>query len=188
MWALWAGGVLLGLLALPQALSGCRGPRRAQLIRQLAAKWGPVFGVPSFVIVSIASVESDFRPTCVNRSKRASSRGGAWGATGLTLTTAEGIADRLASHSSPEIRRIAQGWDRRGEGLLDPTRAVVFAASYLGALWREFGNFRDVAAAYHQGAGKVREVLSRGGVIPDDLPPIGREYVARALAAREEVA
>lgn len=158
------------------------GPKQQGLILALAQKWGPVFGAPVPLIMTIADIESSFRPGVKNTNARAMKLGGAWGAMAMTLSTAKSVATRLRSHDNPQVTLTLAKWDGTGPGLLNPDVNVMMGAHELG---RDYAEFKDpflAAGAYHQGRGKIRELLKAGRPIPDDLPPFGKQYVTKAIA------
>lgn len=186
-----AGGLVLYMgprdsLSLARSALGDRGVPIPQIVAQLAARWGPIFGVNAQTILAICQIESAFRPGAANAE--AVTQGGAWGLMQQTLTTARGNVAALRSHASPDVRATVATFDGTGTSLLDPNLNVCLGAYQLGELGKKFGgNFAHVAAGYHQGAGKVSSVLAAGGTIPESLPPKGKTYVTRALAAREAI-
>ena len=100
-----------------------------------------------------------------------------------TYVTARGHAAQLATVADATVRATMARWKGRPSDLLDPDICAMFAAKQLGELTREFADFPLVAGAYHQGAAKIRAVVAAGGTVPDDLPPLGKIYVTRAIAA-----
>lgn len=180
LWDLWAESQL------PEA--GCSGARQPELVRTLANRWGPVFGAPERVLIVLARIESGWRPSCYNMSPRALLRGGAWGLVQQTLDTAKGHAAALAKSSHPQVTATMAKWDGTGRCLLDPDLNMMFAARQVGALAGEFGpSLALIAAGYHQGAGKVRQMIRDGQPIPEQLPPNGKQYVTSALKYDGEI-
>jgi soluble lytic murein transglycosylase-like protein len=159
---------------------------KSALARQLAQKWGPVFGAPVDVLMVLAKIESGFRPGLTNLSPRALARGGAWGLVQQTLETAKGHAVALVKHSNTQVRTtLATKWHGNGSDLLDPDLNMMMAAYQVGKLAKEFGaDLPLIAAGYHQGAGKVRAMQKAKKPIPAELPPKGKQYVSMALAAQ----
>lgn len=182
------GGASLGPTIVPALIVGCTGPRQLGLLTQLARKWGPVFGAPVNTILAISKIESSWRPTCANVNARAMKLGGAWGFMAMTHSTAKSIAAVLRKSTNPLVKQTLAKWDGSGRGLLNPDVNVMLGAYYLGKLTREFKDFKLVAAAYHQGPGRVRKMLAEQKQIPAELPPFGKIYVTRALTAHKEVA
>lgn len=167
---------------------GCRGVSDPDLCRAIAGKWSGIFGCPVELMMVIGKIESGYRPDCANFSLAALSRGGAFGMFQQTLSTAKGHALALATSQDARVQATLAKWNG-ARSLLDPDLCGMFAAKQLGELSRAFpGNFAAITGAYHQGAGKIRSVLAQGGSLPDDLPPKGRVYVTRALAARGSIA
>lgn len=156
-----------------------------EAFRALCATWAPFWGLPTPILQVIGLVESGGRPSMSETSDpRAVAKGGSWGLFGLTFDTAKGLLD-----SVPEFRRhpAFSKWDGTARSLLDPGLNTMVASYYLARLWKKFGAFLPTVAAYQQGAGTVEHVLSRGGDVRTDLPPHGREYVARAAAAMQQI-
>lgn len=167
---------------------GCRGPSNPMYARIIAEKWAGLFKCPVETMMVIAKIESGFRPECANFNMRALSRGGAFGMWQQTLKTAKGHAAQLASHPSADVQATLRKWTGDGRCLIDADLCGLFAAKHLGELTAMFkGDLAAVAGAYHQGAGKVRQVLAQGGTLPASLPPKGKYYVTRALAAKGTV-
>ena len=158
------------------------GPQAYAAILALAEKWGPVFNIPPAFILAIAKTESDYRPGARNTSPSALQRGGAWGAMQVTLNTALDNAPRLAKLGNQAVAATLSAWDHTGPGLLVPDVGVLFGSYQLGKLTGEFHDFPLVAAGYHQGAQKVRDMVKAGRAIPDELPPKGKAYVTKAVA------
>jgi len=159
------------------------GPRDLPLARRLATKWGELWGVPNSIVLPIMKIESDFRPGLSNRSERAELRGGAWGLMQVTGATGRDIIDKLANSIKPEVQRTLKLWTGRPADLLQPELNVMLGTWYLAQLWREFKTLPLVAAAYHQGPGKVRELQAAGKDVPTNVGPNGQIYVARAIEA-----
>jgi hypothetical protein len=63
----------------------------------------------------------------------------------------------------------------------------MLGAFYLAGLWHEFNDFAAAAGAYQSGPSTVRKILAAGGNVARDLGPQGREYVRRALVARQQL-
>lgn len=195
-WLWWAGG--LGLLAWVYVedptgnveeifkMKGSAPPNQA-LAQALAEKWGPIFGAPPGVLLVLARIESGFRPMEKNVSPRALLRGGAWGLVQQTLDTAIDNAPRIAREygSNSEVSATLRKWNGDGTSLLDPDVNMMFAAFQVGRLAAEFGTeLATLAAGYHQGAGKLRQLQKEGKpIVAANLPPNGNKYVTSALAA-----
>lgn len=162
---------------------GCKGKKDEPLCLKLAQKWGPVFGCPVKTLMTIARIESAYRPNCVNVNLRAMALGGAWGFCQMTFTTAKGHAAALAKSTNKDVlATLARAWKGTPTSLLDPDLNVMFACRQLGNATKEFGDdIKLVAGAYHQGAGKIRSMIKAGKSIPAELPPFGKIYVASAL-------
>lgn len=168
--------------------SRCSGPREPDLTRQLAVKWGSVFGAPVSVLMVLARIESGWRPNCVNVTPRAILRGGAWGLVQQTLNTAIGHVAALKKSAHPTVIATLKKWNGTGKCLLDPDLNMMLAARQVGALAGEFGDSISlIAAGYHQGASKVRQMLRDGKAIPEQLPPNGKIYVTSALKYDAEI-
>lgn len=163
-----------------------------ELARALAEKWGRIWGVPSGFVLTIMKIESAFRPGVSNTNERAMKLGGAWGLMAMTLTTARGLVPQVQQAAAGKdqitkthVAAALSHWNNSGQSLLDPELNTCLGAFFLAKLYREFKTLRLVAAAYHQGAGKVRQLQATSKAIPAALPPLGREYVARAEAAAQ---
>lgn len=151
----------------------------------LTAQASAAYGVPQMVLWVIGTIESDRDPTLANTTDpRADGRGGAWGLFQMTLATAKDLFNR-----HPDLKKApaAAAWDGTGRSLLDPRLNILLAAVYLSAQWKRFGSMWPTIASYHQGAGPVQAVLARGGDLFTDLPPKGREYLARARRALADI-
>lgn len=164
-------------------------PYYPETAKALSEKWGAVFKVPQGEIMTIIDVESRFDPTEVNDSSRALRQGGAWGfmqVTGDTGAYLVGLLGKSAYMRAKSVPRTLAKFDPNDlRSLLDPDLNVMLGTYYLSLMRKEFGSsFRLVAAAYHQGAGKVKYMIARGQAIPEMLPPYGQEYVAKAEAVR----
>lgn len=185
---LWIGGGLAVVAGLALGPGGglatlTAGPVQQAAILVQATKWGAIFGVPVDWIMAIAKIESAWRPGAKNLTSAGDvRRGGAWGAMQVTLTTAQGIAQGLRSHSNAEVRAAAQGWGGTGEELLAAPLGMLFGVALLGKLNAEFHDFGLVAAAYNRGAGGVRKMLAA------NQDPRLVAYAQKAEAAREALA
>lgn len=166
---------------------GCKTAPDPSTALAVANKWGPVFGCPVRTLLVVAAIESGYRSGCAEVSPRAMARGGAYGMWQQTLNTARGHARDLASYPDPDVQSTLRKWRGIGSDLFDPDLCGLFAARQLGQLTREFGDLALVTGAYHQGAGKIRQVLAAGGTVPADLPPHGKTYVTRALDAAQRI-
>jgi soluble lytic murein transglycosylase-like protein len=186
--ALVGGGAYLVATKKVIPVGGSKGTSQEVLLRQLAAKWAAVFGVPLDLVLSIIYLESGWKPQSVNTSDRAQVLGGAWGAMQVTKSTADGVVARLRKHPSPDVAVTLRRWTGKGADMYDPDLGVMLGTAYLGQLWQEFGDFILAAAAYHQGPGKIRTMRRLGQAIPAELPPYGKQYVVLATAARAKVA
>lgn len=192
-----AAGALLGLLGwavvdgldyAPHPTIGLRGgdksPSAPAQALAIAQKWGPMFGCPVNTMMIIGAIESGYRPAAGNFSPQGMTRGGAFGMWQQTLYTAHDNAAALARSPDPDVQATLRKWTGKGPDLFDPDLCGMFAAYQLGKLTAEFGDdIKLVAGGYHQGAGKIRQMLAQGRPIPDELPPHGKTYVTRALAA-----
>lgn len=191
-WGWWLAGILgiltLGTTSVAYARTHSTPPAQRAQLEAKARKWGPIFGVDPAWIMAIAKIESGWRPDTVNYSLRSIPLGGAWGPLQMTKVTADDWAGRLARDKNPEVRAAAARWRGRGVALTkDLDLAVLLSTAFLGRLVREFKTFTNVAAAYHQGAGRIRKMLAARQAIPAELPPKGKLYVSMALAARRAV-
>lgn len=182
-------GVVAAIRAvLGSGAAGCRGSANPDLALAVASKWGPQFGCPTKTLMTIASIESGYRPACAELSPRALSRGGAFGMWQQTLNTASGHARALASSPDPDVQATLRKWTGVGVDLFDADLCGMFAARQLGQATAEFGDdIAKVAGAYHQGAGKIRAMIAAGKAIPAELPPHGKTYVTRALSTAAQI-
>lgn len=168
--------------------SGCKGSPDPDLAQAVADKWGQRFGCPTKTLMVIAAIESGYRPACAELSPRAMSRGGAFGMWQQTANTAAGHARALASSPDPDVQATLRKWTGIGTDLFDADLCGLFAARQLGQATAEFGDdIARVAGAYHQGAGKIRQMIAASRAIPDELPPHGKTYVTRALQVAEKI-
>jgi soluble lytic murein transglycosylase-like protein len=187
--ALVIGGILI--LSRTQVAKMVAPKAAPALARTLATKWGGIWGVPAGIALTIMKIESSFRPGLSNTNERAMKLGGAWGLMAMTLTTAKGLAPQIQAAagattnpaSRAHILAAVGRFNGTGVSLLDADTNACFGCFFLAKLYREFKTLDLVAAAYHQGAGKVREMQKAKRAIPEQLPPFGKEYVARARAA-----
>lgn len=156
-------------------------------VRPLAERWGKFWLVPPVWILAIVDIESTFNPDTINDSPRAAARGNAWGLMQITGATAPDLMRWARPALLAQEQRDVLGLWRADtlRCLLEPNLNVCLGASYLHRLASRWPRFELVAAAYHQGPGGVARLLSvhPPKKIPDDLPPLGREYVTRALHA-----
>ncbi len=65
------------------------------LVKSLAEKWSKVFSVPVPMILTIAQIESSFRPGLYNTNDRAMLLGGAYGVVAMTLKTGAGKVEQI---------------------------------------------------------------------------------------------
>lgn len=168
-----------------------RGPVITSQIRDMVGSWAPRFGVRPGDMLAIGKIESGLRMDTRNNSEAAQSQGGAWGPFQMTQRTAAGLAAQLAKSKDPVIASVAKRWNGKGIQLTqDLELATVLSAAYLGNVSRMFGgSFKAIAAAYHQGAGKVATFTpAQREAFPVGLPPKGTIYVTRALEARKAYA
>lgn len=156
-----------------------------QTFAALTGRWADVFKVPPVLLWAIATVETRRNPKRVNQSPRAAAKGGAWGLYQVTLDTAKDLMKRYG----PQLAKFPEAarWDGSGPSLLDPGLNSMLGAFYLAGLWHEFGDFATAAGAYQSGPTAVRKVLASGGNVATGLGPQGREYVRRALVARQQL-
>src|SRR5574342_240497 len=156
-------GALLLVPAVAMAKTHSRPPVRRSAIEDEAGVWGPVFGVPIDTLMVISKIESGWKPDTVNYDIRAEPLGYAWGPLQMTVKTANDWAARLLKSSNVKVRSVASRWHGDGNDLIrDLELAVLLSAAMLGALTKEFKTLPLVAAAYHQGAGKIRQMLAAG--------------------------
>ncbi len=142
-------------------------------VRDQAALWGRVFGVPARWVTSQAEVESRNRPGAVSPAM----------ATGVMQVKVSRAADlvrwlkRSEYWALAEVRDVvARAWRGLRADLHDLQLNVMLATFDLRRLAGKFG--RDhavVAAAYNQGEGKIGRCLREGR----PLPARAVEYVSR---------
>lgn len=166
-----------------------KGPVNSGLARQLAQKYGPIFGAPVDLMMVIAKIESGYRPGVTNTSPNAMKRGGAWGMWQQTLETAKGHVNILKYHSNTNVREALKHWTGVGLSLLNPELNACLAAYHLGKLWKAYGShgFEYVAGAYHQGTGPILTAIKTGKSPMETMGPNGRIYVTRALEERRKL-
>jgi soluble lytic murein transglycosylase-like protein len=174
-----------GTAAVAVARTHSNPPIERAKLQALADTWAPRFGVAPQTMMAIGKIESGWRPDTVNYSIRSIPLGGAWGPWQMTQKTAGDMA-RVVSKKYPAI---AARW--RGDGrklTTDLELAAALSAAFLGQLAAQFDHdFTLTVAAYHQGAGKIRQMIRDKQAIPSQLPPKGKEYVTLALAARKAI-
>ena len=151
----------------------------------VASKWGPIFGAPPASIMSIVTIESDHNPSKVNMARL--EKGGAWGLGQQMLDEAGDKVSRIKhayGKDYPEVKETAKKWKGSSNDLLDPDLNLMITSWQLGKLHQEFGSFPIVAAAYHQGAGAVRQRLAHGKPpVSPKQQPLGVSYVKQAMNA-----
>jgi soluble lytic murein transglycosylase-like protein len=171
---------------------GHKGTADPELVRVLAEKWGPIHACPVYLIRVIARIESGNKPQSLAMYGGVITAGGAWGLMQQALATAKGNVVALKKSSNPDVQAAIARFDGTGTSLYDPDLNVCLGAYQLGHLWGEFGNFLEVAGAYHQGAGKIRAMKAKGLAINAATllasgAPNGSAYVTRALAAKDVI-
>jgi soluble lytic murein transglycosylase-like protein len=171
----------------PTTISGASKPKKwtEADTQKVAAKWGPIFGVPTETVMSIVKIESDHNPKKINMKRL--TKGGAWGLGQQMYDEADDKTLRITHEygkKHPEVKTTAKKWHRKPEDLLDPDLNLMLTSWQLGKLHQEFGDFPTVAAAYHQGQGAIRRRL-RAGLPPVSprLQPLGASYVRQAMNA-----
>lgn len=182
-WALSKGGAAIGAWS--------RGPVITSQIADMVKVWAPRFGARPGDMLAISKIESGHRMDTANNTINAQSQGGAWGPYQMTQRTAGIYAAKLAAGKDPVVASIAKRWTGKGAQLTrDLELATVLSAAYIGASTKQFGGeFRAIAAAYHQGAGKVATFTpAQRAAFPAGLPPKGTIYVTRAIEARKAYA
>lgn len=165
--------------------------------RDLVARWCAVFPrVPPSMALAIMEIESSFRPDAhAKPAKKTPStdvaNSGAWGLLQVLQPTAVDMVRKLrrlereAAGLPADVVAVVDRWDpTRPACLLDAELGALVGVAYLDRLVEVFGaGLTKVAIAYHNGAGFLRRFLAEGRHIPGDLPPKGKEYLARALKA-----
>jgi soluble lytic murein transglycosylase-like protein len=159
-----------------------RGKRDPNLTLSYARKWGPVFGAPTQILMTLAHNESGHNPFM--RDPSASGKGGAWGLMAQMANEAGSKVKRILGTWGhlPAVHATAKKWTGRPEDLWDPDLNMMISSWQVGKLVRKFGPRIDVVAAgYHQGEGAVgRRIAAGKPAIDPKLQPKGAVYVARA--------
>ncbi len=159
-----------------------------ETVRELADKWGEIFGISPSWIVSHAWVES----TNHLRGPRAHNEsGGAWGVMQMKVPTAENVVARLKKKlkATPElpsaaiVRRVLKTWHGKGEDLFNPELAVMLATYYLRLISNRLGteDQHTVAAAYNQGPGAMEAALKHG-----EMTEAMKHYISKIEEAKEK--
>jgi soluble lytic murein transglycosylase-like protein len=156
---------------------------------KLASLWSPIFDVPPEWIISITDIESSHDPNKVNMA--AHSKGGAWG---LMQQMADEAGEKLATikrgfSEVPVVAATLKKWKGHPENLLDPMLNSMLGAWQLGMIRKNLGNttdFKNIAAAYHQGLGAVRQRMKKGEPVVSRKTPAGLAYVAMATRAQNK--
>lgn len=135
------------------------------VVNQLAAQWGSVFGVSKTWIRSQAYAESKNVPTIINATT------GAMGIMQILPRTAEWLVAGLkkSSYWANEAVRgvVTKKWTGKNDALLDPTLNILLAAYYLAVLKKKFGDDHDlVAAAYNIGPTRIAYNLKNSLPLP----------------------
>ena len=131
-------------------------------VRELAKKWGRVFGVNPSWVISHAFVESRNMPFAYNK------RGHVFGLMQLKPATAADIVRWLKMSrvgKKPEVVETLKDWTGEGDCLRNPDLNMMLGTFYLAFLKRKFGNDQmKVAAAYNQGQGAMERALKAGAL------------------------
>lgn len=165
--------------------------------RDLVARWCAIFPrVPPSMALALMEVESTFRPNAHAKPAKATdpkdvANSGAWGLLQVLQPTAVDMVRKLrrmhrdGEGLPPDVLKVLDRFEAsRPVCLLDAELGSLVGVAYLDRLVEVFGaGLTKVAIAYHNGAGFLRSFLEDGQHIPDDLPPKGKEYLARALKA-----
>ena len=99
------------------------------------------FGVPEYVIYAVIKVESDFRPNVTSSA----------GAAGLMQITSGTFADITGKYMLNENLSYSK--------VYDPDTNIRYGTYYLSYLYKQFGNWSTVFAAYNAGIGNVSSWL-----------------------------
>ena len=173
-------------------------PLKPKAARDLVARCCAVFPrVPPSMALALMEIESSFRPDAHAKPAKATTaadvaNSGAWGLLQVLQPTAVDMVRKLRRLNvereeglPPEVMKVVDRWDpARPACLLDAELGALVGVAYLDRLVEVFGaGLAKVAIAYHNGAGFLRGFLEEGQHIPGDLPPKGKEYLARALKA-----
>ncbi len=154
----------------------------------VAKKWAPVFQVPVSTVMSFVDIESSHDPKKVNMARF--DKGGAWGLGQQMLDEADEKVHRIKhayGKQFPQVNVTSKKWRGDPANLLDPDLNMMLSAWQLGRLNKEFGgDFRLVAAAYHQGEYAVKRRLSQGLPAVGKAQPQGLQYVSMAEEARKK--
>ena len=104
---------------------------------------GARYGVPPYVLKTIASIESDIAQDSRVKRGATSGDGKSWGIMQ--------IAPGLGSEKEIELKSI-NGKNATPEQLNDPKISIMLGARLLGYLWKKYnGNEKKVSLAYNQG-------------------------------------
>lgn len=140
-------------------------------VRELAKKWGRVFGVNPSWVISHAFVESRNMPFAYNK------RGHVFGLMQLKPSTAGDIVRWLKksrASKNPQVVEVLKEWTGDGDCLRNPDLNMMLGTFYIAYLKRRFGDDQmKVAAAYNQGQGAMERAL-KAGVL---TPPM-KEYIS----------
>lgn len=162
--------------------------------------WFPF--APASVCLTLMEIESSFRadahalPDAATVARGIASgvpASGAWGLLQLLQPTASDMVVRVRRRlkiGPPLADGVASPgdtlalWDREHpECLTNPALGSLLGVAYLDQIAQKFGpRIDNIATAYHNGPGFLREARAAGTKIPDGLPPKGKAYVIRALA------
>lgn len=134
-------------------------PSAAEPFRPLLDAAEAHYGLPRYLLYRQAQKESGFNPRAVN------TRSGAQGIMQILPATA-----RDPGFGVPAIRDP-----------FDPAQAIPFAASYLAAMYRIYGDWGKALAAYNWGPGNVSGVAGKGAAWLSYAPSETRDYVAAIL-------
>ena len=168
----------------PRLSAGSAGfARREDVARGYANLWGPAFGVPPALLMSVWNIESRFQPEAVNMTAGDARRGGAWGMAQVTLQTAKELDAKY-----PKVAR--QYWPKFhanpiGENLLDIRENTALSALLLSLGYREFGHFLQTGVGYKMGRGYVRRKRYANAQFPGELSKGAQKYWGRLTRAAQ---
>lgn len=129
-------------------------------VRELAKKWGRIFGVNPSWVISHAFVESRNMPFAYNK------RGHVFGLMQLKPATAGDIVRWLKksrASKNPQVQEVLKEWTGEGDCLRNPDLNMMLGTFYIAFLKRKFGDDQmRVAAAYNQGQGAMERAMKAG--------------------------
>lgn len=139
----------------------------------LAIKYAKAFGVPPSLVLALLAV-GGWR----EKGYVANSRGGAWGYSFITLTTAKDLTRRfpaIAAKYWPKFVRTESG-----AVLQDAAENIAMGAFQMSLQWKQLKRWMPSALSYYAGFGRLSKLLKdSGGMLPAKLPTdIGKTFAA----------